>query len=90
METNLFPETIGLLLMGMGISFVLLILAIFVTRGNIIKAFIPQIEQKESVKEERKETQTINVTMNHSAVNTQSAKIAAIIAAVQHHRNQKG
>ena len=81
METNLVAQVVELLLVGMGIVFTFLILAVFMTKGKILKKFLPQEEMQ---------TQTINVVLETNATNTDSAKIAAVIAAVQHHKNLKG
>ena len=81
METNLVAQVVELLLVGMGIVFTFLILAVFMTKGKILKKFIPQEEMQ---------TQTINVVLEANVTNTEAAKIAAVIAAVQHHKNLKG
>ena len=80
MEINLVIEVIELLLVGMGIVFTFLIVAVFMTQGKILRKFFPQEEL----------TQTINVVLEANANNTDAAKIAAVIAAVQHHKNLKG
>ncbi|MFA6742443.1 MAG: OadG family transporter subunit [Arcobacteraceae bacterium] len=80
MEINLVIEVIELLLVGMGIVFTFLIIAVFMTQGKILRKFFPQEEL----------TQTINVVLEANANNTDAAKIAAVIAAVQHHKNLKG
>ena len=81
METNLVAQVVELLLVGMGIVFTFLILAVFMTKGKILKKFLPQEEMQ---------TQTINVVLKANVTNTEAAKIAAVIAAVQHHKNLKG
>ncbi|AXX88738.1 sodium pump decarboxylase subunit gamma [Arcobacter suis] len=81
METNLVAQVVELLLVGMGIVFTFLILAVFMTKGKILKKFLPQEEMQ---------TQTINVVLEANVTNTEAAKIAAVIAAVQHHKNLKG
>ncbi|PUE64285.1 OadG family protein [Arcobacter caeni] len=80
MEINLVVEVIELLLVGMGIVFTFLIIAVFMTQGKILRKFFPQEEL----------SQTINVVLEANATNTDAAKIAAVIAAVQHHKNLKG
>ncbi|MBY0540962.1 MAG: OadG family protein [Campylobacterales bacterium] len=80
MEINLVIEVIELLLVGMGIVFTFLIIAVFMTQGKILRKIFPQEEL----------TQTINVVLEANANNTDAAKIAAVIAAVQHHKNLKG
>ncbi len=81
METNLVAEVIELLLVGMGIVFTFLIVAVFMTQGKILRKFFPQ---------EEIQPQTINVVIEANVTNTEAAKIAAVIAAVQHHKNLKG
>ena len=81
MEINLVAEVVKLLLIGMGIVFTFLIIAVFITQGKILRRFFPQ---------EESEPQTINVVLEANVANTESAKIAAVIAAVQHHKNLKG
>ena len=81
METNLVAQVVELLLVGMGIVFTFLILVVFMTKGKILRKFLPQEEMQ---------TQTINVGLEANTTNTDSAKIAAVIAAVQHHKNLKG
>ena len=80
MEINLVVEVIELLLVGMGIVFTFLIIAVFMTQGKILRKFFPQEEL----------SQTINIVLEANATNTDAAKIAAVIAAVQHHKNLKG
>ncbi len=46
------------------------------TKGKILRKFFPQ---------EEVQPQTINVAMEAKAVNTDLAKIAAIVAAIHHH-----
>ena len=46
------------------------------TKGEILRKFFPQ---------EGVQPQTINVAMGANAVNTDLAKIAAIVAAIHHH-----
>lgn len=81
MEINLVAEVIELLLVGMGIVFTFLIIAIIMTQGKILRRFFPQEEMQ---------AQTINVVVDANVTNTEAAKIAAIVAAVQHHKNLKG
>ena len=81
METNLVAEVIELLLVGMGIVFTFLIIAVFMTQGKILRRFFPQ---------EEIQPQTINVVIEANVTHTGAAKIAAVIAAVQHHTNLKG
>jgi oxaloacetate decarboxylase gamma subunit len=81
METNLVAEVIELLLVGMGIVFTFLIIAVYMTQGKILRKFFPQ---------EEIQPQTINVVIEADVTHTEAAKIAAVIAAVQHHKNLKG
>ncbi len=91
METNLIPEVIVWLFMGMGIVFATFIILVFITQGKILRNIIPQEKVVET-------QQIINVVIQpdvseavqNVGVNTDAAKIAAIIAAVQHHKNLKG
>ena len=91
METNLIPEVIVWLFMGMGIVFATFIILVFITQGKILRNIIPQEKVVET-------QQIINVVIQpvvsepvqNIGVNTDAAKIAAIIAAVQHHKNLKG
>ncbi len=73
---DLITEVIKLLLVGMGIVFTFIIVAIYMTKGKILRKFFPQ---------EEVQPQTINVAMQANAVNTDLAKIAAIVAAIHHH-----
>ena len=81
METNLVAEVIELLLVGMGIVFAFLIIAVYMTQGKILRRFFPVEEMQ---------TQTINVVLEATTTSADAAKIAAVIAAVQHHKNLKG
>ena len=91
METSLIPEVIVWLFMGMGIVFATFIILVFITQGKILRNIIPQEKVVET-------QQIINVVIQpvvsepvqNIGVNTDAAKIAAIIAAVQHHKNLKG
>ncbi len=73
---DLITEVIKLLLVGMGIVFTFIIVAVYMTKGKILRKFFPQ---------EEVQPQTINVVMEANAVNTNLAKIAAIVAAIHHH-----
>ena len=79
MEINLVTEIVKLLLIGMGIVFSFLIIAVYMTQGKVLRKFFPQ-----------EESSTINVVVEANVTNTEAAKIAAVIAAVQHHTNLKG
>ena len=73
---DLITEVIKLLLVGMGIVFTFIIVAVYMTKGKILRKFFPQ---------EEVQPQTINVAMEANVVNTDLAKIAAIVAAIHHH-----
>jgi len=79
MEINLVAEVVKQLLIGMGLVFTFLIIAVYMTQGKILRRFFPQ-----------EESSTINVIVEADVTNTDAAKIAAVIAAVQHHTNLKG
>ena len=81
MEINLVAEVVKLLLIGMGIVFTFLIIAVFITQGKILRRFFPVEEMQ---------TKTINVVLEATTTSADAAKIAAVIAAVQHHKNLKG
>lgn len=87
METNSLPQIIELLWIGIGIIFVFLAVIMFLLKrqNEILKSFTHQ-EKTES----QTIPQTINVVVEADATNTDAAKIAAVIAAVQHHKNLKG
>ena len=73
---DLITEVIKLLLVGMGIVFTFIIVALYITKRKRSRKFFPQ---------EEVQPQTINVAMQANAVNTDLAKIAAIVAAIHHH-----
>jgi len=81
METNLIMEAVKFMLLGMGVVFSFLIILIFVLKaqGALFSKYFP-------VEEKAKNT---SKPQSNSAKNN-SAKVAAITAAVQHHRNLKG
>jgi oxaloacetate decarboxylase gamma subunit len=86
MEINL----IELLLIGIGIVFIYLLLSVYKTQREILeKLSLQEKAQPQAIKEDV-QPQTINVLIEANAVNTDAAKIAAVIAAVQHHTNLKG
>ena len=83
MEINLVAESIKFMFLGMGVVFAFLIIMIFVLKaqGAILTRFFPQKEK------------VVNVVTTPAKVtntNVETAKIAAIVAAVQHHKNLKG
>ena len=80
METNLIMEAFKFMLLGMGIVFFFLIVLVFVLKlqAKIIGKYFP--EKKAGTKMPKTSSKTSNDT----------TKVAAIIAAVQHHKNLKG
>lgn len=52
------------------------------TQGKILRRFFPQEEQQSQT---IVQPQTINVAIEANTVNTDLAKIAAIVAAIHHH-----
>jgi len=82
MEINLVAESIKFMFLGMGVVFAFLIIMIFVLKaqGVILTKFFPQKEKVVNVVAPRSENTN----------NVEAAKIAAIVAAVQHHKNLKG
>ncbi|PKN14515.1 MAG: sodium pump decarboxylase subunit gamma [Deltaproteobacteria bacterium HGW-Deltaproteobacteria-24] len=83
-EVNLIAESIKFMFLGMGVVFAFLTIMIFVLKaqGKILTKFFPQEEKK---------VVNVNLVRNNSVkTNNESAKIAAIVAAVQHHKNLKG
>ena len=84
MEVNLIAESIKFMFLGMGVVFAFLTIMIFVLKaqGAILTKFFPQEEKKVNV---IPQSNSVNTTTN-----TEAAKIAAIVAAVQHHKNLKG
>ena len=81
MEVNLVTEALKFMLLGMGVVFSFLVILIFVLKAQaaLITKYFPEKENKP----------TANKPVGSSASNN-SAKTAAIIAAVQHHKNLKG
>jgi oxaloacetate decarboxylase gamma subunit len=86
MEINL----VELLLIGIGIVFTYLLLSVYSTQRKILEKLFLQEKIQSQVINEETQPQTINVVIEANAVNTDAAKIAAVIAAVQHHTNLKG
>ena len=88
MEINLVAEAIKFMFLGMGVVFAFLTIMIFVLKaqGAILTRFFPQKERIVNVP-----PKSNNVSVNTNVTtNTEAAKIAAVIAAVQHHTNLKG
>ncbi|GGD33877.1 hypothetical protein GCM10012288_04830 [Malaciobacter pacificus] len=80
MEINLITEALKFMMLGMGVVFSFLVILIFVLKaqGALLTKYFPE-----------KEKETTRKPQNSSASN-QTAKVAAIVAAVQHHKNLKG
>lgn len=83
MEINLVAESIKFMFLGMGVVFAFLTIMIFVLKaqGAILTRFFPQKEKIVSV---------VTTPVKANNTNIETAKIAAIVAAVQHHKNLKG
>ncbi len=88
MEINLVAESIKFMFLGMGVVFAFLTIMIFVLKaqGAILTRFFPQ---KEKIVNVPPKSNNVSVNTNVTT-NNEAAKIAAIIAAVQHHTNLKG
>lgn len=80
MEVNLITEAFKFMLLGMGVVFTFLITMIFLLKAQaaLIGKFFPQ-----------KGKNNVNKPQSLSTSN-QTAKTAAIVAAIQHHKNLKG
>mgnify|MGYP002660818407 FL=1 len=80
MEINLIAESVKFMFLGMGVVFAFLTIMIFVLKaqGAILTKYFPA------------ENKVVNVTPKSTNERTDNAKMAAIIAAVQHHKNLKG
>ena len=80
MEVNLISEALKFMVLGMGIVFAFLIILIFVLKAQakLLSKYFPAKEI-----EKPKKVQTTSVPST-------TQKVAAIIAAVQHHENLKG
>ncbi|AXX87101.1 OadG family protein [Malaciobacter marinus] len=79
MEENIIIEALKFMVLGMGVVFSFLIILIFVLKGQaaLISKYFPE-KEKQPVKKPQ------------APVASNSTKIAAIMAAVQHHENLKG
>ena len=88
-EINLVTEAIKFMFLGMGVVFAFLTIMIFVLKaqGAILTKFFPQEEKKPTI---TPVNNNVNTPTTTTTVNTEAAKIAAIVAAVQHHKNLKG
>jgi len=82
METNLIAEAVKFMALGMGIVFVFLIIMVYALKlqAKIIGKYFPEKNTPQTTPPQRVVTKESNKT----------AKIAAIVAAVQHHKNLKG
>ncbi|AXH09743.1 sodium pump decarboxylase subunit gamma [Malaciobacter halophilus] len=79
MEENLIVEALKFMVLGMGVVFSFLIILIFVLKGQaaLLSKYFPEKEKQPAKKPQ-------------APAASNSAKVAAIIAAVQHHKNLKG
>lgn len=80
MEVNVIYEALKFMILGMGVVFSFLVIMIYVLKGQkgLVTKYFPEAEKKPANKVQP------NVATNNSA------KVAAIVAAVQHHKNLKG
>ena len=81
MEINLIAESVKFMFLGMGVVFAFLTIMIFVLKaqGAILTKYFPA------------ENKVVNnVPSRNANEKTDNAKMAAIVAAVQHHKNLKG
>lgn len=82
MEVNLVGEAIRFMFLGMGIVFLFLVMMIYILKLQtyLVAKFIPE-KQKTVAINEWKPTTTV--------VTSETQITAAIIAAIQHHKNNK-
>lgn len=80
MEISLIAESIKFMFLGMGVVFSFLTIMIFVLKaqGAILTKYFPA------------ENKVVNVSLKDTNKKNDTAKMAAIVAAVQHHKNLKG
>lgn len=80
MEVNVIVEALKFMMLGMGVVFSFLVIMIFVLKGQMafLSKYFPEKEKKPVKK------------VQPSVASNNSAKVAAIVAAVQHHNNLKG
>ena len=80
MEVNVIVEALKFMMLGMGVVFSFLVIMIFVLKGQttFLSKYFPEKEKKPVKK------------MQPSVASNNSAKVAAIVATVQHHNNLKG
>ncbi len=79
MEINVISEALKFMVLGMGVVFSFLVILIFVLKGQaaLLGKYFPAKEK-------------VNKKVQPSVVTSSSKKVAAIVAAVQHHKNLKG
>ncbi len=77
MEVNLVTEALKFMMLGMGVVFTFLIIMIFVLKAQkvLLTRFFPEKEK--------------NTKPKKALATNNTAKVAAIVAAVQHHKNLK-
>ena len=80
MEINLVTEAFKFMLLGMGVVFSFLVIMIFVLKAQaaLLTKYFPA-KKIEAIKRPQQAAST-----------NETAKVAAIVAAVQHHKNLKG
>ena len=80
MEINLISESVKFMFLGMGVVFAFLTIMIFVLKaqGALLTKYFPE------------ENKVVSSTPKSTTEKIDNAKMAAIIAAVQHHKNLKG
>ena len=86
-EVNLMTASINFLFFFFVIAFAILIIFVLKAQGMISIKFFPQKEEKVI---ENNITPIVQNVVTNNVKTTEAAKIAAIIAAVQHHKNLKG
>lgn len=81
METNLIVEAFKFMLLGMGIVFSFLVVMIYALKlqAKVVGKYFPD-----------KKVESANQSTTTQSASNNSNKIAAIVAAVQHHKNLKG
>lgn len=86
MEVNMIGEAFKFMLLGMGIVFIFLIIMVYALKlqAYLINKFFPE-KKEEPTGNEWKPTATAS-----AKIDDKTKVIAAITAAIQHHRNTKG
>jgi oxaloacetate decarboxylase gamma subunit len=81
-EVNLVTEAFKFMLLGMGVVFAFLTLLVFILKiqARLVQKYFPE---KEVVVTKQWQPQVVKS-------NDKVSKIAAVIAAIQHHRNKEG